>query len=247
MNEEMQNEERKETKKTGNFWQDKALPFLERLWADKIARLYVCVLALQLLFLLLQFLPFIEVVTEAKMSLFNGLELNKEKFSVFSFSKKAGGLIFLFLLYLILFCWSLRSTISYFIRKKDKMKKGFLLAKIMVILYLAFFVLIISASLEGVDNVASKVSEYAEIDVKEWFSLKFSAFLYIIVGLSLLVMLQRLSKKVKEKKEEDKVNARVAEELKMQDAQRVLEELKKQNEQRVSEELKIQNAQKEQE
>lgn len=240
MNEEMQNEEQKETEKTGNFWQDKALPFLERLWADKLTCLYMLVLFLQLFFLLLQFIPFIEVVTEVKMSLFNGLEFNKKKFSVFSFSKETGGVIFLFLLYLIFFCWSLRSTISYFIRKKDKMKKGFLLAKTMVILYLGLFILIISASFETAENLASKVSEYAETDANEWFSLKFSAFLYVIVGLTLFVMLQRLSKKVKEKKEEDKVNARVAEELKIQDAQRVAEELKKQREQRIAEELKKQ-------
>ena len=219
MNEEMQNEEQKETEKTGNFWQDKALPFLERLWADKLTCLYMLVLFLQLFFLLLQFIPFIEVVTEVKMNLFNGLELNREKFSVFSFSKETGGVIFLFLLYLIFFCWSLRSTISYFIRKKDKMKKGFLLAKIAVIFYLILFIIIISASFDSVDAVASQVSEYTEINAKEWFSLKFSAVLYVIVGLTLFVMLQRLSIKVKAKKEEDKINARVAEELKKQNSQ----------------------------
>ena len=120
------------------------------------------------------------------------------------------------------------------------MKKGFLLAKIAVIFYLILFIIIISASFETAENLASKVSEYAETDANEWFSLKFSAFLYVIVGLTLFVMLQRLSKKVKEKKEEDKVNARVAEELKIQDAQRVAEELKKQREQRIAEELKKQ-------
>ncbi len=218
MNEEMQNEEQKETEKTGNFWQDKALPFLKRLWADKITCLYMLVLFLQLFFLLLQFVPFIEIVTEAKISLFGGLKINKEKFSMFSFAKKTGGVIFLFLIDLILFCLSLRSTISYFIRKKDKMKKGFLLAKIAVIFYLILFIIIISASLDSVDAVASQVREYTEINAKEWFSLKFSAVLYVIVGLTLFVMLQRLSIKVKEKKEEDKINARVSEELKKQNA-----------------------------
>ncbi|MBQ8685278.1 MAG: hypothetical protein IJ514_03800 [Clostridia bacterium] len=209
MNEEMQNEEQK----TGNFWQDKALPFLKGLWADKIKCLYMLVLFLQLLFLLLQFVPFIEIVTEAKISLFGGLEVTKEAFSVFSFAKKTGGVIILFLMVLTLFLLSLRGTVFYFIRKKDKMKNGFFLAKVAVVLYLILFGIFVSAALESVDSVASQVSKYAEVNVKGWFSLRFSAILYVIVGVVLFVMLQRLSVKVKAKKQEDKINARVAEEL----------------------------------
>ena len=143
MNEEMQNEKQKETEKTGNFWQDKALPFLERLWANKIMCLYVCVLALQLLFFLLQFLPIVNMVTKAEVGFFSGVNLEMEKLSMLGVAKRMdkelGASIFTFFFIVStainFFCFFTR-TVPYFVRKKDKIGKGFILPQIFLIFYM---------------------------------------------------------------------------------------------------------------
>lgn len=214
------NNENQETKEqqTGNFWQDKMLPWLKALWADKIKCLYILALSLQLLFLLMQFMPIMNVVTSAKTSFLGGLQIKKEKFSIMGLCKEVPGLIVLFIFDLILFGLSLKSTLTYFISKYDKMKSGFGLAKVATIFILIFFGIIVAVG-STVAEVADNLEEMLVANGDKIFSLTFGGHLYWLIGLALLIVFFVLSVKVKEKKQEDKVNALVAEELQKKNEQ----------------------------
>ena len=218
MNNENQEQETKE-ERTGNFWQDKALPFFKSLQTDKIKRYYVIALALQLLFLLLQFLPIMTLAIKAEVDLFGGLKMETKTFSLFSFCKEESVLLVLFLFDLFLFLLSLKSTIPYFIRKTDKMKGGFFLAKLSVVFFLVFFFIVMNAATETVGETITQIEKYTEVEVKELFSINFTTVLYAIVGVIVLFVLFHLSVLVKAQRQEDKVNARVAEELQKKNEQ----------------------------
>lgn len=214
MNNENQEQETKE-----NFWQDRALPWLKSLLTDKIKRYYVIALFLQSLFFLLQFLPIMTIATKAELSLFSGLKIETKTFSLCSFCKEEGVLLVLFLIDLLLFVLSLKSTIPYFIRKTDKMKSGFFLAKLSVVFFMIFFAIVMNAAVESVGQTISQVEKYTEIEANELFSINFTTVLYAIVGIVLLLILFHLSVLVKAQRQQDKVNALVAEELQKKNEQ----------------------------
>lgn len=218
MNNEKEHETQQE-KATGQFWQDKALPFFKSLLTDKIKRYYLIALVLQGLFLLLQFLPIMTIAVKARFNLLDGLTIKKETFSLFSFCKQDGDLFLFYLSCLLLLITSLKSTIPYFIRKTDKLTKGFFLAKLSVILLMIFFGITISAAIESAGQTILQVEKYAEIEASEIFSANFITILYPIIGIVLLLIVFHLSVLVKAQRQEDKVNARVAEELQKQKEQ----------------------------
>ena len=215
-----QNEEAKEMQQTGNIWQDKILPFLKALWADKIKCLYILALFLQVLFLLLQFLPIMNILTEAEFSLFGGLKIKTETLSMFELAKmmdkelSANVFMFLYIVCLAInFFAFFKRTVPYFVRKKDKIGKGFLGAQVSLIVHMLFFLLFASLASGMANEVLSELSGYYESSEVSLFSLTVLGNLYWIVALSLFIVQWVLSIKIKEKKEEDKINARVVEEL----------------------------------
>lgn len=221
MNNEIQQEqETEESKKTGNFWQDKAWPYLKELWDDKIKCLYILTFALQLFFLLLQFIPVMNMVTDVNASLFGGVKVEMEKLSLIGFCQEVPGVVVLFIFDLVLFALSLKCTATYFIRKHDKMKSGFALAKVATIFILIFYFIIIAIGSAVAAEVYEESSKYLG-DVDKVFSLTAGGHLYWIVGLALLISLFVLSIKVKEAKEEERVAARVEDELKKKNEQEV--------------------------
>lgn len=203
-----------ESEKVERFSKEWWLRLVKDTWADKVKCLYILTLALQVLFILLQFIPMMTVSTEIKESFLSGYKITTEDLSIFGFCRKEGFLFVWYLLHLALFAISVKCTVGYFVRKRDKMKSGFLLAKIITILMLLLFVVIVVVAQETVADY----TEYGAV-----CELKFAGHLYWLTAVALIVALFVISVKVKEVKEEEKVAARVQEELRKKEEQAVEE------------------------
>lgn len=254
-NENQQEQSTEESQKTGNFWQDKALPFLKDIWDDKIKCWYMLILFLQVFFLLLQFIPIMKIATEVKIALFGDMRVEVENFSMFGFIEKiaeemSGFEVFYVIATIAFFLASFVKTIPYFVRKRDNIGRGFLGVQIGLILYMLFFLIFV---MSGKEMATSMERNGIELEKNEIFSLTFGGHLYWIVAVALFAAEWVLTIRIKEEKineeVETRVNARVAEILRKQKIEESLnviknkqiiedlykdEELQKQNQQEVT-------------
>lgn len=178
--------------------ESKFMKALKNIWSDKLKCLYILTLTLQILFLILQFVPIVSVPTHAMF----GEVIKTEEFSMMSFSSENGGLMFFFILFLALFGISIKSTLSYFVKKGPNKYTKFGLAKTGVILLLLWYVLIVFVGFAEIDDEFS--------DAVELF---FGAHLYWIVAVALLVLYFIVGSLAQERKEEEKVAQKVQAEL----------------------------------
>ena len=110
--------------------------------------------------------------------------------------------MFFFIFFLALFGISLRSTLSYFVKKGPNRYAKFGMAKTSVILLLLWYVLIVFAGFEAFEDEISGSVE-----------LFFSAHLYWVLAVALLVLFFIVGSLAQERKEEEKVAERVQAEL----------------------------------
>lgn len=210
-----------QTEKRVVGFKEKLVIWLKETWKDKLKCLYLAVLILQGLFALLQLLPMMELTTSIKVSA-TGYESVEKMFSMITFCAEEGGILVLLIGMFILFGFSLKSTIGYFVRKNEKRFGGFLMAKTSVILLLLWFLFIFSAAKDQIREYA----EYGGI-----FRLTFFGHLYWIVAVCLIVLLfvlafkvKRIKKEEKKRKEEEILRAKIEAELReKQKADRVEE------------------------
>ena len=177
--------------------ESKFMKTLKNIWSDKLKCLYILTLFLQILFLILQFVP---IVSLPESTIFSGV-VKTEEFSMMSLSSENGGLMFFSIFFLILFGISLRSTLSYFVKKGSNRYAKFGMAKTSVILLLLWYVFIVFNAIEAIDDF----SESAEVF--------FSAHLYWVLAVALLVLYFIVGSLAQERKEEEKVEERVQVEL----------------------------------
>ena len=181
--------------------------YLKDLWTDKLKCLYILVFGLQVLFLLLQFLPMMKLSTDIKETQLLGYTVDvtmvTKNFSMFGFCSEEPMVLCFYGIFLVLFCLSLKSTAQY-LTAKEKKFGGFGLAKTSVVLLLLWFVLVTTICKEGVADY----EEYGAI-----FELLFGGSLYWVVAIALLISLFVLSVKAKEAKREAEVAKRVEEEM----------------------------------
>ncbi len=178
--------------------ESKFMKTLKNIWSDKLKCLYIFTLFLQILFLIFQFVPIVSLPTHA----IYGKVIKTEEFSMMSFSSENGGLMFFFVFFLALFGISLRSTLGYFVKKGPNRYAKFGMAKTSVILLLLWYVLIIFA---GIGEIGNEFSESVE--------LFFSAHLYWVLAVALLVLFFIVGSLAQERKEEEKVAEKVQAEL----------------------------------
>lgn len=193
-----QRNEREETEQETQSGENKFMKALKNIWSDKLKCLYILTLTLQILFLILQFVPIVSVPTQAMF----GAVIKTEEFSMMSFSSENGGLMFFFILFLALFGISLKSTLSYFVKKGPNRYAKFGLAKTGVILLLLWYVLIVFVGFGAIDEEFS--------DAVELF---FGAHLYWVVAVALLALYFIVGSLAQERKEEEKVAEKVQAEL----------------------------------
>ncbi len=183
--------------------ESKFMKALKNIWSDKLKCLYILTFTLQILFLILQFVPIVSVPTHALF----GAVIKTEEFSMMSFSSENGGLMVFFILFLALFGISLKSTLGYFVKKGPNKYAKFGLAKTSVILLLLWYVLIVFVGFGAIDDEFS--------DAVELF---FGAHLYWVVAVALLVLYFIVGSLAQERKEEEKVAEKVQAELEKQAA-----------------------------
>ncbi len=200
MNNENQQEQETKEQKTGNFWQDKLAKFknlvtnAKLLESKKIKILYIIALSLQALFLIFQFIPIMEVATQFKISLF-GAKIHKVENRAmirFPLPEQLNGFFFyvLYIVSFILFLCSFNSTITYFVRKRCKMEKGFFLIKLSVICMLGSMGL----GIKALSNWAEEMETEYHIAANEIFTVIQSPMvLYVVIGILLLIVVWYLS------------------------------------------------------
>ncbi len=181
MNNENRQEQETKEQKTSNFWSD-VLKKAQKAEKRKLTYLYIAALLLQIIFLVFQFVPILKVL--------DGFKIRKLGMITMKLPKNDSALetlgVLSYILGIVCLLISFISTISYFIRKTAKMKSGFFLAKLGVILILLAFFLF--------SRIWDKYGIFYEI-------ILFSAILYVIIGLALLIILWYLSAIRKTKKQ----------------------------------------------
>lgn len=209
MNKEIEhNQETQAANQADKFLRNETFSNLKAFWTDKITYLYILTLVLQVLFLVLQFLPIVNMITRAEYSFFGGLKIETEKLSMLGAAKlideELNASVFMLFYgvltacYFVLIC---QRTIPYFIRKKDKLGKGFLRAQVVLIFYILFFLLFIVLANSIVNGILSEFGEYTEISKSSYSSLTKLGNLYWLVAIILFIVQWALSIKIKEKKE----------------------------------------------
>ena len=209
MNKEIeQNQETQSANQTDNFLKNEKFSNLKAFWTDKITYLHILTLVLQVLFLVLQFLPIMNIAMEAKFSFFGGLKIKTETLSMLGFARMIdeGLNMSLFLFYYVLivcyFVLICTRTLPYFIRKKDRLGKGFLKVQVVLAFCMLFFLSCILIGNGMANEVMSEVGEYYEGSKASLFSLTTAGNLYWIVGIILFIVQGVLSAMIKGKKEE---------------------------------------------
>ena len=193
-----------EETKSFSFDKDAIVKWLKDTWADKLKCLYILTLFLQVLFIIMQFVPVMKIPVKVTIM---GAQI--ETFSVCGFcgheTQKPMDKVFWVLL--AAFVLTVFPTIKYFTKKNSdrygKVGRGI----IGVIIFLIFFWAMMEAGYEMAEDYAKYGAE---------FELLGGGKFYFIVGLALLVALVVLSRKVKKQKEEEKIQERVQEELEKQ-------------------------------
>ena len=198
MEQQNRDEETKSGASTGSF--------LEKLLSDKLKCLYLITLVLQVVFIVLQFVPFVSLPSIQGLLLGKG---SREEYSMLRFHQESG-LMFIFILLMFLYAFSFAGTLGYFVKKGQNRYTKFRLAKTSVILMLLWYVIIFCGAL-------SEVSE----ELYEKATLTFGGHLYWIVAVALLVLFFITGFLSQQQKEDEKVAERVQAELDKKRAEEV--------------------------
>ncbi len=195
-------------KKQRKTFKDKAIEFFKSLLTDKIKCLCAITLLLQIVFIILQFVPVAFCTTSAKqIVLFNtvvDVEITNEKISVCSLLGKDGGTSAIFWTIFACIILSLKDTLGYFLRTGEARYNKLRTVKGSSIGCLILYVIASSSGQE----MAEKYAEYGSI-----YQATAGGTWYVILAVAILVCAFVLSAWIKTQKEKERIEAKVQEEL----------------------------------
>lgn len=186
----------------------KALDFFRSLRTDKIKCLHLITVVLQIVFIILQFVPVAFCTTSAKqIILFNevvDVEITNEKISICSLLAKNGGTSTIFWVIFACIVLSLKDTLGYFFRTGEARYNKLRTVKSTSIGCLILYAIASSIGQEMAEKYIKYGSVYQATAGGTW---------YVILAVAILVCAFVLSSWIKAEKEKAKIEAKVQEEL----------------------------------